>query len=249
MALLGRAAILLSFDIAVDAIDEHDDWHTHEHLPERVSIPGFLRGTRWVAQHGRPRYFVLHEVEQIATLTSPAYLERLNNPTPWTTKMMAHYRGMTRGLCTITGSFGVGLSQAGLLIRFKPAPDREANLRAWLLESELPRLPLAAGLASAHLFEAVVSPPATNEQRIRGSDAPVDWVLLVTGYSAASVTDLMKTRLGKDAFAQHGAAEYAGGIYRFAYSLTNREVSMPPAPPVAEAPRSDPHRAPVRRST
>ena len=38
--------MLLAFDIAADAIAEHDDWHTHEHLPERLAIPGFLRGTR-----------------------------------------------------------------------------------------------------------------------------------------------------------------------------------------------------------
>lgn len=46
MPLLGSAAMLLSFDIVPP---EHDDWHTHEPLPERLSIPGFLRGTRWVA--------------------------------------------------------------------------------------------------------------------------------------------------------------------------------------------------------
>lgn len=46
--------MLLSFDIAPEAIPEHDDWHTHEHLPERLSIPGFLRGTRWVALQEQP---------------------------------------------------------------------------------------------------------------------------------------------------------------------------------------------------
>ena len=62
MPLLGNAAMLLSFDVVPEAIDEHDEWHTQEHLPERLSIPGFLRGTRWVALHGLPRYFVLYEV-------------------------------------------------------------------------------------------------------------------------------------------------------------------------------------------
>jgi hypothetical protein len=44
MPLLGTAAMLLSFDVAEEAIAEHDEWHTHEHFPERLSIPGFLRG-------------------------------------------------------------------------------------------------------------------------------------------------------------------------------------------------------------
>jgi hypothetical protein len=52
MPLLGSAAMLLSFDIADEAIADHDDWHTHEHLAERLSIPGFLRGSRWLALQG-----------------------------------------------------------------------------------------------------------------------------------------------------------------------------------------------------
>lgn len=68
--------MLLAFDIDAEAIAEHDDWHTHEHLPERLSIPGFLRGTRWVAVQGQPRYCVLYEVADLATLRSPAHLER-----------------------------------------------------------------------------------------------------------------------------------------------------------------------------
>ncbi len=36
MPLLGKAAMLLSFDIAEAAIPEHDEWHTQEHLPERL---------------------------------------------------------------------------------------------------------------------------------------------------------------------------------------------------------------------
>jgi hypothetical protein len=46
MALMGTAAMVLSFGIAPVALVEHDDWHSHEHLPERLSIPGFKRGSR-----------------------------------------------------------------------------------------------------------------------------------------------------------------------------------------------------------
>jgi hypothetical protein len=97
MPLLGKAAMLLSFDVVHEAISEHDDWHTHEHSPERLSIPGLLRGTRWVAVQRQPRYLVLYEVQDLDKLASVAYLERLNHPTPWTLRMMPHYRGMTMG--------------------------------------------------------------------------------------------------------------------------------------------------------
>lgn len=227
MALLGRAAMVLSFDVVPDAIAEHDDWHTHEHLPERLSIPGFLRGSRWVAPSGQPRYFVMYEVDELGTLGSAAYLERLNNPTPWTAKMMTHYRGMARGFCNVTSSFGLGIGHAGLLIRFKPAPGKETALREWLVEGELPGLPSMPGLASAHFLESALTPQSTNEQRIRGRDSAVDFALLVTGYSAESVATLIRTNLREQELERRGTTGLSMGIYQMAYSLTERELPTP----------------------
>ena len=216
--------MLLSFDIVQEAIPEHDDWHTHEHLPERLSIPGFVRGTRWVALHGQPRYFVIYEVEQLSTLASAPYLERLNSPSPWTTKMMAHYRGMTRGFCSVTGSFGLGTGNAGLLMRFKPAAGADASLRKWLVEDALPKLPSKPGLGGAHLFEGALTPSMTNEQRIRGADAGVDWALVVTGYSQEALASLAQTDLGSAQLERRGATGVLDASYRMDYSLTGLEI-------------------------
>ena len=112
MALLGSAAMVLSFDMDPAAAEEHDDWHTREHLPERLSIPGFVRGSRWAALQGGPRYLVLYEVADIEVLRSSAYLERLNNPTPWTQKIMKSYRDMRRGFCRVVRAPGRGLGGA-----------------------------------------------------------------------------------------------------------------------------------------
>ena len=188
MALLGKAAMILSFDIVPDAIAEHDHWHSYEHLHERMSIPGFLRGSRWTSVGDTPRYFVMYEVSDLDTLSASPYLERLNNPSLWTTKMMQHYRGMNRGFCRVTFSKGCGLGSCGLLIRFSPEPGRERALHAWLVNDTLPALPGKPRLVSAHLFEAALTPEMTQEQRIRGKDGGVDWVLLVTGYDDARVS-------------------------------------------------------------
>ena len=224
---MGTAAAVLSFDVAPDAVDEHDDWHTHEHLPERLSIPGFMRGTRWRAREGSPRCFVLYEVEALATLTGAGYLQRLNHPTPWTSKMMAHYRGMTRGFCAVTGSFGQGIGKAALWIRCTPAEQQRDRLRKWLLTEALPPLASRPGLGSAHLLEAAATPPSTNEQRLRGVDSVIDWALLVTGYSFARVADLVAGEFSGEALRTQGAANATTGIYEMQYSLTHREVSGP----------------------
>jgi len=215
MPLLGPAAMLLAFDIAPEAIAEHDEWHSHEHLPERLSIPGFLRGTRWIAARGEPRYFVLYEVAALETLTSHAYLERLNNPTPWTAKMMGNYRGMNRGLCAVTGSFGSGVGHFARLLRFSQNGE-SAQPRDRLLQS-IERLPQLRGICSAHLLERAATAPMTNEQRIRGADAGMDCAILITGYDDAAVSDLANPPGAS-------ASNIRDALYRVAHSLDRREI-------------------------
>jgi hypothetical protein len=223
--LLGQAAMLLSFDVATEAIVEHDAWHTHEHLPERLSIPGFLRGTRWASARARPRYFVLYEVEHLAVLTSQSYMDRLNNPSPWTTRIMPHYRGMTRGFCSVSGSFGVGTGQVGALVRFEPSsPSARSSLREWLLSERLPGLPDRQGIGSVHLFEASLQPTMTTEQRIRGADEGFGWALLLTGYSEEGLTQVLEPDLGKERLEAHGADRVSVAIYQFQYAVVRGEV-------------------------
>ncbi|HSV83152.1 MAG TPA: hypothetical protein VLK85_28465 [Ramlibacter sp.] len=40
MALLGRAVVVSWNRVAVADRAEFTDWHTHEHMPERLAIPG-----------------------------------------------------------------------------------------------------------------------------------------------------------------------------------------------------------------
>lgn len=216
--------MLLSFDIAPEAIAEHDEWHTHEHLPERLAIPGFLRGTRWVALRDAPRYLVLYEVKDLDTLASDAYLARLNHPTPWTAKMMPYYRGMTRGLCSVAGSSGFGMGHIGLLCRFKPREAAESPLANWLREAVLPQLPERAGLGSVHLLKGALTPKMTNEQRIRGVDAGVEWALLTTAYDQGALETLAHGDLCNEQLEAHGATEILTAMYRADYTLTAGEI-------------------------
>jgi len=216
--------MLLSFDVDAGAIEEHDRWHTHEHLPERLSIPGFRRGTRWIATDTGPRYMVLYEVGSLATLASEAYLARLNNPSVWTARMMTHYRGMTRGLCDVVGSFGFGQGGAAALIRFA-APESDAGqLHQWLLEVALPAVPRMPGFGSAHLLKSAQAAAMTNEQRIRGADHEVDSALILMGYDATAVAAYAKELCGSGRLACRAAVEPRAISYRWSYSLSNAEL-------------------------
>ena len=224
MALLGPAAMLLSFDVLPQVVAEHNHWHTHEHLPERLSIPGFLRGTRWVSVQGAPRYLVLYEVAGLQTLSSPAYLERLNHPSPWTARVMPHYRGMRRGFCTVSGSFGLGLGHIAMLLRFRPAVGAAPALRRWLTDELLPALPGRPGLGGAHLLEGTTTPAMTTEQRIRGADAGVDWAVVISGYEQAALADPAPLGLAPSQLEAHGACAVEHALYRIDYTLGAPEV-------------------------
>ena len=194
--MLGKAAVTIWCDVAPEVREEFDHWHGHEHMPERLSIPGFLRGSRWVSADGGS-YFILYEVESEATLTSPSYLERLNSPTPWSRKMMPHHRHMVRGLCRVEASSGSALGQALLTVR------------SWSATTlDLAALASRKGVVAAHLLRSIAKPPPqTTEQELRGGDTSPDVVALVTGYNEAAV-------------AASAVAGARVGLYRLAYVLS-----------------------------
>jgi len=41
MSLLGTAALAMWWNMAPDVLAEFEDWHSHEHFPERLAIPAF----------------------------------------------------------------------------------------------------------------------------------------------------------------------------------------------------------------
>lgn len=214
MALTGAAAMVLFYGIEEQAVADHDHWHTHEHFPERLGIPGFLRASRWVAVEAAPRYLVLYEVEEVAVLSGAPYLARLNNPTPWTTRMMPSFRGMVRGFCGVTASAGDALGQALVALRYTATAGREAGLQQWLATGVLPALAARPGLASAHLLAPAAQPPMTKEQGIRGRDADMPLVLLATGYDAAALAAAVAEQLPDEELGRRGAAPLARGTYR-----------------------------------
>ena len=169
---------------------------------------------------------VLYEVESLATLASEAYLARLNNPTPWTTRMMSHYRGMNRGLCTVLGSFGLGQGGSAALIRFTPASHSE-SLNRWLLEEALRAVPQMPGLGSVHLLQGAQAAAMTQEQRIRGADRGVDSALIVTGYDGNAVAAYAKELCAVGGLADRGAGELSCASYSWCYSLASAEFAVP----------------------
>lgn len=211
--MLGRAAIVMWWGFPPEVRPEIEDWHSHEHFPERLGIPGFLRGSRWTDAEGRPAYFIMYEAARLSTITAGPYLDRLNNPTPWSSRMMPHHLGMVRSLCRVRASAGGGHAHAMATMRFTPKRGSGVTRR---LTDELPKLSARKGLTAAHLLQAAPMPSVqTAEQKIRGGDAVADWILLVNGYDVDAVRDAVTNDLSVP-----GAIT---GLYRLAYSATAKD--------------------------
>lgn len=221
MPLLGAAAVAMWWDMAPEPRSEFEHWHSHEHFPERMSVPGFRRGSRWASDEGGEGVFVLYELESFGTLTSPDYLGRLNDPTPWSMRMMPHHRKMVRSQCRVLDSFGGGVARFMATIRFSPAPGGAQALHDHL-KCRLAGLPTLPGLTGAHLLRTETpDAPPTAEQKIRGGDAVADWVLLVSGYDAGAVGKVATTEFGDEVL--QGAGVLPSSVtarYRLSHTLT-----------------------------
>jgi hypothetical protein len=220
MSLMSDAVMVIYCDVASDAAG-HDDWHTYEHMHERLSIPGFLRGTRWTRASGSPRYMIVYEVEGVGMANSPDYLERLNHPTEWTSSTMKRLRGMSRGFCHVAAAAGYGFGHAALSLRFaNPGP----GALPWLA-AEVVKMASRRGMASVNLFEPVPPPPMTKEQALRGRDSEMTCVLLATAHDAGALALACDQHLAAEPLARHGISLIDCGTYQLGFTATAAEVA------------------------
>jgi hypothetical protein len=226
MSLLGKAAVAMWWNIRPEQRAEFGDWHSHEHFPERMSIPGFRRGSRWTSTLNAEGFFVLYELEQYETLTSKGYLDRLNAPTPLSTKMMPHHLNMVRSQCRVEASFGGGVATSLATIRLSPQEGKQALLKSELVEG-LREMAAKPGLTGGHLLitDAPKTSSPTTEQQIRGADGAADWIVLLSGYDPEIVGDAASNFFSSSALHLIGAKEKSiAGRYKLAFTMTPLDV-------------------------
>jgi hypothetical protein len=226
MPMLGEAAVAMWWNMVPSQRAEFEDWHSHEHFPERMGIPGFLRGSRWAKVDGGEGFFVIYELDCYETLTSEGYVERLNNPTPWSTKMMPHHRDMVRSQCKRVHSSGGGIGQYALTLRFSPAKNREAEEAVYLAAVAQSFVKSPGGVAFHVLRTETPKVSATKEQQIRGGkDAVADWIVIAVGYDLETLQNLQREEFSVRMMELRGIAIGAlSDIYRLAYALAANDL-------------------------
>jgi len=163
-------------DVAPGRETEFDAWFQGEHLIERLSVPGFLFGRRHQAISGSAGYFNFYLVESPGVLTSKPYLERLDNPTPMTKRIMSEvFRNMNRTLCHRTARCGAFRGAYVVTVRFNEEPDVGA------LTKRAEALVRDTNIAACEVWTAVdpAGQPVSMEEKLRGGDKKIKGCLMV----------------------------------------------------------------------
>ena len=185
MALLGKGALLNWGGVLPKHDLDYNLWHSLEHMPERMSVKGFLRAFRCVGLKGtndNDKYFMMYDVKSKGILSSKQYLNRLNNPTDWTSKILSKYVYPSRAICEVikTKSLTNGLSGFFVTIRYLSQNNDIKNF--YNISDEIM---CQNGIFSIHCFKSdrEISLLKTKEKLIRSyqgnEDEIIDYAVVI----------------------------------------------------------------------
>src|SRR5262245_49291019 len=204
MALLGTGVLAIWNGVAAGHDAEFIEWHVQGHIPERVGVKGFLRGRRYVSVDGTPAYFNFYETETYLVLSSEAYLARLNDPTPWTRKVVINFKDTSRTICDVVHSAGRGVGAWMETIQLQTSIDA-AEFSRRMVNRVVTQIAAQRGVAGVHLLRGVpeANKVDTAEKAMRGvRDKEADWILLIETVTAPSARDLRNKLTGDASLAQ-----------------------------------------------
>lgn len=210
--LAGEAVIAIWNGIAPDARDAFYAWHINEHMPERVGIPGFRRGRRYIAADAatRPEFFTLYELDTMQVAQGTDYANRLNDPTPWTRAVTVRFQDTARALSRVLISQGPGAGGAILTIRLDFPPGALGQVRSLVAAaSGAPRV------CGVHLCEGDAEASAVRTVETKGRtdiQEPPNRFVMIEATDAAALSPLLPD-------AALRAAGCAGPVERGTYLL------------------------------
>ncbi len=227
---------LLSLWNGVDANrrEEYDLWHTREHVPERLAIPGMLRARRYHRGEGPlPEYLTLYELENTGVLDGEPYRALLQNPTPWSRSMRPSFRGFFRVGHRVELSRGGGLGGALMASVFA---DAAAPVGGWETVAECVLRKTAATAIHVLAKDPAVAPVPFSVPSETGAAHADGGALMVECHDRGRLADI--AGLLDAALDAHGLAQgrEPWTSYELAYVLGRDELDTVVSLPDPSAP-------------
>jgi hypothetical protein len=186
---IATAGVLIWNEVTAEGQQAFYRWHNSEHMPERMAIPGFIRGRRYASDSASPQWFTLYEAASLDVLVSPAYLERLNNPTPATQETLQFFKNTARSVCLLQRAAGTAVGGYAMVLRFDGRDESTLNQLAHAQAVRaLEAVEAVAGVVSTSLYGAELSASqiATAESKTRALDVPNLTLLVEVSHKKAA---------------------------------------------------------------
>ena len=125
----GAGFLAIWSDVERSNLTDYRHWLTREHTTERVTTDGFLANRVFRAVRADiERFFILYELQAPEVLDGPAYLARLNAPTPWSQRIMPQLGNFIRGGGVVTARAGRGEGSTIVALRLERLPESPQRL-------------------------------------------------------------------------------------------------------------------------
>src|SRR3954454_8368843 len=215
----GLGFLAIWSDVEQKALTDYRHWLTREHTTERVTTKGFLAARVFRAERSDTnRFFILYELQAPEVLDGPAYLARLNAPTPWSQRIMPQLGNFIRGGGVMVARAGRGEGATIAALRIAQLPDDPQHLAAALVALD--------GIAAVQVGatdQARTSVP-TAEKGLRKQEGFFAGLLIVEALDEASLRSALR-KLGELApaiVAGAGEGEGEREIYHGMFALDAR---------------------------
>jgi len=181
MSLLGSAVLVNWGGILASKEADYNSWHSKEHMPERIVLPGFLRGCRAIGiseTNVNHKYFMMYEAERKDVFVSRKYLEKLNNPSKWTKNILSNYIAPSRTICSVITSKSVGFGGWIATVRFL-SKDIEPENHVEKLKLSVPQTIKLEGITGMHVLlgEKTYGQMETQEKSFRSNQGLHDQII------------------------------------------------------------------------
>ncbi len=155
---MAKGLLFAAFDFSGAHEDEFHDWYDHEHLPERLRVPGFINGERWIGEDNPKTHVATYDLENVGVLETPPYRAvGGDNQSVWTQRVTGMCNRIMRfvGEQVVPGDLTAASGAGALLVAsMNVEPSAEAEFNEWYNAEHLPQLGAVPGVLSARRFRA-----------------------------------------------------------------------------------------------
>jgi hypothetical protein len=225
-----RGFMAIWSDVAPVDFEFYHDWLLKEHFLERVGVPGFISARVFRREVGPDlQFFIIYETESPSVLASAAYVERLNNPTPKSQRVMPKLKNFVRGAGRVVQSSGVCGGGAVKVLRFENPNAGLSDER--IRDALFKRINDMDRVLAVRLFEVDTAATTiqTEEKKIRTGKEEIYSQLLVIEAVDFAALDTVSEVLAEALFAQPSGAHPFDQSYRFIAELQGRSLASAPA--------------------